>query len=158
MWEFSEVKLIFFVSTFVKRIIDPRLLPPVRIQPWQNTCMHLPQTIQRLCHNLDHHVYKEVATSLNRSPNFLPPRSPIIFTFAFVVVFIILLFFTNTFSLFTFFPNYFHLYHRLFSFVQANHPSTFSPGNNYEHEAFGDITGTSQTTNFLFFHFYFFFY
>ena len=67
------------------------------------------------------------------------------------------LFFTNTFSLFTFFFNYFHLYHRLFSFVQANHPSTFSPGNNYEHEAFGDITGTSQTINFLFFHFYFFY-
>ncbi len=64
MWEFSEVKLIFFVSTFVKRIIDPRLLPPVRLQPWQNTCMHLPQTLQKLCHNLDHHVYKEVATSL----------------------------------------------------------------------------------------------
>ena len=26
--------------------------------------MHLPQTLQKLCHNLDHHVYKEVATSL----------------------------------------------------------------------------------------------
>jgi hypothetical protein len=35
----------------------------------------------------------------------------------------------------------------LSTFVQANHPSTFSPNNNYEHEAYGDITGYKCPAN-----------